>query len=111
MEYGINKGIGKSVEFRGLKAQYLFIFAGGLLAVFVVFVILYMAGVDQWVCIAFGVAAASVLVWLTFRLNARYGEHGLMKLLAARDRSSCPAARTPADTSMPMKNSQALARP
>lgn len=49
-----------------------------------VFVILYMAGVDQWVCIAFGVAAASVLVWLTFRLNARYGEHGLMKLLAAR---------------------------
>ena len=45
MEYGINKGIGKSVEFRGLKAQYLFIFAGGLLAVFVVFVILYMAGV------------------------------------------------------------------
>ena len=79
MEYGINKGIGKSVEFRGLKAQYLFIFAGGLLAVFVVFVILYMAGVDQWVCIAFGVAAASVLVWLTFRLNARYGEHGLMK--------------------------------
>ena len=67
-----------------LKAQYLFIFAGGLLAVFVVFVILYMTGVDQWVCIAFGVAAASVLVWLTFRLNARYGEHGLMKLLAAR---------------------------
>lgn len=44
MEYGINKGIGKSVEFRGLKAQYLFIFAGGLLAVFVVFVILYMQG-------------------------------------------------------------------
>ena len=84
MEYGINKGIGKSVEFRGLKAQYLFIFAGGLLAVFVVFVILYMAGVDQWVCIAFGVAAASVLVWLTFRLNARYGEHGLMKLLAEK---------------------------
>ena len=84
MEYGINKGIGKSVEFRGLKAQYLFIFAGGLLAVFVVFVILYMAGVDQWVCIAFGVAAASVLVWLTFRLNARYGEHGLMKLLARK---------------------------
>ena len=85
MEYGINKGIGKSVEFRGLKgAVTLFIFAGGLLAVFVVFVILYMAGVDQWVCIAFGVAAASVLVWLTFRLNARYGEHGLMKLLAAR---------------------------
>lgn len=84
MEYGINKGIGQSVEFKGLKAQYLFIFAGGLLAVFVLFIIFYMAGIDQWVCIGFGVAAASALVWLTFRLNARYGEHGLMKLLSKR---------------------------
>ena len=31
-DYPINKGIGHSVEFKGLKAQYLFIFAGGLLA-------------------------------------------------------------------------------
>lgn len=84
MEYNVNKGIGKSVEFKGLKAQYLFIFAGGLLAVFVVFVIMYMIGIDQWVCIGFGVIAASALVWLTFNLNARYGEHGLMKLLAKR---------------------------
>lgn len=82
MEHNINKGIGKSVEFKGLRAQYLFIFAGGLLAVFVVFVIMYMAGVDQWVCIGFGVIAASALVWLTFNLNAKYGEYGLMKVLA-----------------------------
>lgn len=84
MEYGINKGIGRSVEFKGLKAQYLFLFAGGLLAVFVLFVLFYTAGVNQWVCIGFGVVAASVLVLATFRLNARYGEHGLMKLLASR---------------------------
>lgn len=83
-DYSINKGIGKSVEFKGLKAQYLFIFAGGLLAVFVVFVVMYMAGVNQWICIGFGVIAASVLVWLTFNLNARYGEHGLMKMLARK---------------------------
>lgn len=84
MEYNINKGIGKSVEFKGLKAQYLFIFAGGLLSVFVVFVIMYMIGIDQWVCIAFGVIAASLLVWFTFKLNAQYGEHGLMKLFSKR---------------------------
>lgn len=86
MEYSINKGIGRSVEFRGLKAQYLFIFAGGLLAVLVLFVVLYMAGVNQWVCIGFGIVAASALVTVTFRLNAKYGEHGLMKLAAARQR-------------------------
>lgn len=67
-----------------MKAQYLFIFAGGLLSVFVLFVIMYMIGIDQWVCIGFGVIAASVLVWFTFNLNARYGEHGLMKMLALR---------------------------
>ncbi len=41
-EYSINKGIGKPAEFRGLKFQYLFLFAGGLLPIFVVFVIMYM---------------------------------------------------------------------
>ena len=71
-EYSINKGIGRSVEYKGLKAQYLFIFAGGLLALFVVFVIMYIAGLSQWICIGFGVTAASVLVWLTFHLNAKY---------------------------------------
>ena len=86
MKYTINKGIGRSVEFKGLKAQYLFLFAGGLLAVFVVFVVLYMAGVDQWACIGFGAGAASALVFYTFRMNAKYGEHGLMKLAAARRR-------------------------
>ena len=45
-EFEINKGVGRDVEFKGLRAQYLFIFAGGLLAVFVMFVILYMAGVE-----------------------------------------------------------------
>ena len=32
--WDINKGIGRTVEFKGLKAQYLFLFAGGLLAFF-----------------------------------------------------------------------------
>jgi len=84
MEYKVNKGIGKSVEFKGLKSQYLFIFAGGLLAVFIVFIIMYMAGIGQWICIGFGVVAASALAWLTFKLNAKYGEYGLMKLMAKR---------------------------
>lgn len=84
MKYQINKGAGNPIEFKGLKSQYLFIFAGGLVAVLLAVVILYVAGVDQWVCIPFGVISGNLLVWLTFRLNARYGEHGLMKLLAEK---------------------------
>jgi hypothetical protein len=84
--YSINKGIGCNPEFKGLKSQYLFIFAGGLMAVFVLFVIAYTAGVNQWVCIVTAVSAASVMVSLTFRLNAKYGEHGLMKRQAMKNR-------------------------
>jgi len=83
-EYSINKGIGRSVEFKGLKSQYLFIFAGGLLGLFILFVIMFMAGINQWTCICFGVTAASLLVWQTFALNTKYGEHGLMKLSATK---------------------------
>ncbi len=72
------------MEFKGLKSQYLFIFAGGLLAVFVVFIVLFMAGVNQWLCIGFIVSASLLLVWQTFRLNARYGTHGLMKAAARK---------------------------
>lgn len=88
--YPINKGIGRSVEFQGLKSQYLFIFAGGLLALFVLFVILYMAGVNQWICIGFGGTAASILVWQTFSLNRKYGEHGLMKRSALHSHPPIP---------------------
>ena len=60
-EFNVNKGIGRSPEFKGLKSQYLFIFTGGLLALFVIFVVMYMAGIDQWVCIGFGVVSASAV--------------------------------------------------
>ena len=82
-DFEINKGVGREVEFKGLRAQYLFIFAAGLLAVFVMFVIMYMAGVGQWICIGFGVSAATGVVWLGFPLNRKYGRHGLVKLFAA----------------------------
>ena len=83
-EYPVNRGIEKPVEFKGLKSQYLFIFCGGLLAVFVVFIVLFMAGVNQGICLAFSETASLLLEWQTFRLNARYGTHGLMKAAARK---------------------------
>lgn len=83
-KYKINKGIGHPAEFQGLKSQYLFLFAGGLLAVFVLFVVMYMIGISQFICIVSGIVSAAALVYFTFNLNTRYGEHGLMKLQASR---------------------------
>ena len=82
--YNINKGIGRTVEFKGLKAQYLFIFAGGLLGILILVMILYMAGVNSYCCLFLGAGGASVIVWQTFALNKKYGEHGLMKIGARK---------------------------
>lgn len=83
-EYQINKGVGKEVEFKGLTAQYLFLFAGGLLGVFILYVVMYMAGISQMFCIPFGIGLAVGIVFGIFRLNALYGPNGLMKLLASK---------------------------
>ena len=82
--YHINKGIGRTVEFKGLKAQYLFIFAGGLLAILVSVMILYIAGVNTYFCLTLGGLSGGILIWQTFSLNRKYGEHGLMKLGALK---------------------------
>ena len=80
----INKGIGRTVEFKGLKAQYLFLFAGGLLAVFILVVVLYLCGVSQMLCLVIGVVGATIIVWQTFAMNRKYGQYGLMKKGAVR---------------------------
>ena len=84
--YTVNKGVGHDVEFHALTAQYLVIFAGGLLGCFLLAVLLSVCGVGQWVSVGIGVACALGLVWGTFRLNARYGRYGLLKIGAARMR-------------------------
>lgn len=80
--YPINKGIGKSAEFLGLKSQYLYLFAAGLLCVFFLVIIMYMIGINQFLCIILGVLIAIGLIWGTFFFNRKYGEFGMMKLLS-----------------------------
>ncbi|HIB8181413.1 TPA: DUF4133 domain-containing protein [Elizabethkingia anophelis] len=82
--YHINKGIGNTVEFKGLKTGYLFVFASGLLIVLLLIIILYMADINPYVCLFLGITSGSILIWKTFALNKKYGEHGLMKLWAKR---------------------------
>lgn len=84
MNYNINKGIGRTVEFKGLKAQYLFLFAGGLLGLLILVMVLYMAGVNSYFCLGLGAFCATLIIWQTFSLNRKYGEHGLMKIAARK---------------------------
>ncbi len=82
--FNINKGVGRTVEFKGLKAQYLFIFAGGLLGLLIVVMIMYMIGLNSYMCLTLGTAGSSILIWQTFSLNRKYGEHGLMKVASKK---------------------------
>lgn len=93
--YNINKGIGRTVEFKGLKSQYLFIFAGGLLGMLILVMILYMAGVNSYICLFLGAGGASLIIWQTFSLNKKYGEHGLMKVGARKKHPSYIICRKP----------------
>lgn len=83
-EYYINKGVGKSAEFKGLRAQYLYIFAGGLLGSFILFVILHTSGTPVMINVFIVLTLTGGLLFKVFGLNRKYGEWGLMKISAAK---------------------------
>lgn len=68
----MNKGVGRSVEFRGLTSQYLFLFAAGMLASLLLTMVLYMAGADRTLCILVALVCMSLVVWGTFHMNRCY---------------------------------------
>lgn len=82
--YTINKGINKPIEFKGLKAQYIWWLGGGLLTLLILFAILYICGVNTFVCLATIVIAGTVLFIHVYKLSHKYGEHGMMKSIAKR---------------------------
>ena len=82
--YQINKGINKSIEFKGLKAQYIWYFAGGVIALLILFAIMYIIGINSFICIGIILIAGTVLIIKIYAMSNEYGEYGMMKKLAKR---------------------------
>jgi hypothetical protein len=82
--YQINKGINKPVEFRGLKAQYIWYLGGGLVTLLIIFTIMYICGINIFFCLFVIVALGTALFLYVYRLSHRYGEFGLMKKIARK---------------------------
>ena len=82
--YKINKGINRSIEFKGLRAQYIWYLGGGVIALLILFAIMYIAGLPPFLCIATILVAGSILVIKVYALSRKYGEHGMMKAVAKR---------------------------
>lgn len=82
--YSINKGVNKSIEFRGLKAQYIWYLAGGLIGLLILFAILYVTGINTYICLAVILGAGGFLFTRVYKLSNKYGEYGMMKRAAKR---------------------------
>jgi len=82
--YRINKGINKPIEFKGLKAQYIWYLGGGFVVLLILFVVMYLLGVNTYVCLISIVLSGTVLFIRIHKLSHKYGEYGMMKKIAQR---------------------------
>ncbi|AXB57747.1 DUF4133 domain-containing protein [Flavobacterium fluviale] len=82
--YQINKGINQSIEFKGLKAQYIWYLGGGVVCLMILFAILYIVGVPSLICVGIIGTAGGFLVFKIYRMSNQYGEYGMMKAFAKK---------------------------
>ena len=87
--YQVNKGINKPIEFKGLKAQYIWYLAGGLVGLLIVFALMYLIGVGVFVSLPIIIVLGSVLFLTVYRMSNKYGEHGIMKKMAKGSIPKC----------------------
>lgn len=83
--YKINKGINKPIEFKGLKAQYIGYLGIGVIMLLIIFAILYISGVNMFVCLAIILLLGTALFMGIYKLSDTYGQHGLLKKIALRN--------------------------
>ena len=82
--YSINKGVGRPVEFKGFKAQYIWYLGGGLLILLVLFAVLYICGVNPFVCLGIILFSGAGLFIYVGRMSRKYGAYGWMKKIARK---------------------------
>jgi len=82
--YPINKGINKPIEFKGLKAQYIWYLGGGLLVLLILFTIMYICGVNTFICLAIILLSGTALFMHVYKLSHKHGQYGMMKTIAKR---------------------------
>jgi len=82
--YRINKHINKPIEFRGLKAQYIWWLAAGMIVLLLIFSTMYIAGLNAFICVGFALCVGGVWIAYVYRISNQYGEYGMMKKIARR---------------------------
>ena len=87
--YAINKGINQSIEFKGLKAQYIWYLGGGVILLMIFFAVLYIIGLPSLLCVGVIGILGTFLVFKIYGMSRKYGEYGMMKAAAKRQLPKC----------------------
>ena len=82
--YQINKGINKSIEFKGLKAQYIWYLGAAAMGLLVVYAVMYVMGINTYISIVVILILGALMVMQIYAMSNKYGEHGLMKVMAKK---------------------------
>lgn len=80
--YKNHKSINQSIEFRGLKAQYIWYLGGVVVLLLILFAGMYILGVPAIICVLLILGIGAFLVLKIYRMSKAYGEYGLLKKLA-----------------------------
>lgn len=83
-QFKINKGINRSIIFKGLKAQYIGYMGVALLADLAIYAVLYVFKVNTYITLIIMLSSGGLMTLFVYHLNARFGEKGLIKHLAKR---------------------------
>jgi hypothetical protein len=82
--YNLNRGINKSWELNGLVGSNVYYMVAAIMFTFVLFVTLYLCHVSLVMSLIIGFTVGGALWAAVYRINAKYGEHGVMKAMARR---------------------------
>ncbi|HVV07247.1 MAG TPA: DUF4133 domain-containing protein [Puia sp.] len=82
--FKVHRRVNAPVEFKGLKGQYILYAGASVIACMVLFAILYLVGVNSYIClpVCFGIGA--LCIGRAFHLSQHYGIYGWRKRRRAR---------------------------
>lgn len=92
--FEINKGINRSVMFKGVKAQYILYLVIAVLLLLFLFAILYFLGCNIYIILAIVIPLGAFIISYIQRMSNKYGASGLAKKLAQQRLPGIISSRT-----------------
>lgn len=83
--YKINRGVGRPLEFQGLKAPYFGRFIAIWIGMVTMWGVMHVVGFPSFIAALLALVPGGFGVRWLYRMSNRYGEYGLMKKSARRN--------------------------